>query len=90
MDFSYTPERIYMNDISGMLLAEVTFPLRGKNVYEIDHTFVDPSLEGRGIGSQLVEAAVKQILDAGGKARPTCPFAVYWFRKHPEYSNALD
>jgi predicted GNAT family acetyltransferase len=53
------------------------------------HTLVPAPLEGKGIGSRLVEAA----LDYAGLHRlrgfPQCPFAADFLRKHPEYSDVL-
>lgn len=41
----------------------------------VDHTFVDPSLRGRGVARQLVLAAVDWARRDGLKIEPVCPFA---------------
>lgn len=48
------------------------------------HTEVPPSLGGRGIGGQLVEAAVAFAQREQLKVVPTCPFARSYLRRHPE------
>ena len=81
--------RIFARDESGKLLAEVTFPDRD-GAAEIDHTFVDPSLEGRGVAGQLLQAAADALRAEGRKVRPTCSYAVRWFEKHPEQRDLLE
>ena len=60
MRFERETGRIFARDESGKLLAEVTFPDRD-GAAEIDHTFVDPSLEGRGVAGQLLQAAADAL-----------------------------
>lgn len=68
----------------GQLLAEITFPEVAPGVYCIDHTFVDPSLKGQGIGEQLIRAALVQIRENHGRVTATCSYAQRWLDKHPE------
>ena len=89
MRFERETGRIFARDESGKLLAEVTFPDRD-GAAEIDHTFVDPSLEGRGMAGQLLQAAADALRAEGLKVRPTCSYAVRWFEKHPEQRDLLE
>ena len=84
MKFHHTPTRIYSIGDDGKLLAEITFPTVGKDLYCIDHTFVDDSLRGQGVASKLVRAAVTQIHEQKGSVTATCSYAVEWLQKHPE------
>lgn len=84
MNYITETDRIYATDPSGNLLAEVTFPTRD-GISNIDHTFVDPSLRGQGIAGELVKLAAEKILADGNKIAATCPYAVTWFERHPEY-----
>ncbi|MDE6642663.1 MAG: N-acetyltransferase [Muribaculaceae bacterium] len=84
MDFITEKDRIYANDTSGKVIAEVTFPTCN-GVAIIDHTFVDPILRGQGVAGQLVKRAADKILADGNKISATCPYAIEWFKKHPEY-----
>ncbi len=87
MEYLTETGRIYATDPAGKLLAEVTFPtIDGISV--IDHTFVDPSLRGRGIAGELVRRAADEILASGGRIGATCPYAVTWLERHPEYPTA--
>ena len=76
-------------DESGNMLAEVTFPQVEPGIVEINHTFVDESLRGQGIASQHLTRAVSDIAASGFHARPTCSYAVSWFKKHTEHADLL-
>jgi len=51
------------------------------------HTEVDPSFQGRGVGSALARAALDDMRDRGLQALVVCPFINSWVRRHPEYSD---
>lgn len=89
MEFLYEANRIYAQDETGNLLAEVTFPEKQTGVCEIDHTFVDTSLRGQGIAGRLLQSAADTIRKNGKKARPVCSYAVAWFEKHTEAADLL-
>lgn len=84
MDFITEKDRIFATDASGNVIAEVTFPTEN-GISTIDHTFVDPSLRGQGVAGTLVKLAADKILADGNKICATCPYAVTWFQRHPEY-----
>lgn len=89
MLLKYEKNRIYANDDNNHVIAEVTFPFISDSVVNIDHTFVDSSLRGRGIADSLLNAATAHICEQGFKAVATCPYAVKWFEAHPEHKNVL-
>ncbi len=72
--------------------------LMGKMVYHyaspekivIEHTEVPAQYEGRGVGGQLIGAAVKFAREKGIKIDPLCPFANATFKRHTEYADVLD
>lgn len=89
MEFQKEPGRIFALDPAGKVLAEVTFPTGPDGAADINHTFVDPSLRGQGIATQLLKAAAETLREKGQKTRLTCSYAVEWFQKHPEYNDLL-
>lgn len=89
MDFTYNSDKISFLHSDGHILAEITFPDIDENTVNINHTYVDDSLRGKGIAGQLVEAAAKQIRSQGKKAVPTCSYAADWFERHPEYGDIV-
>lgn len=78
MDFKKEKNRIYIESEDGKLLAEIEFEELENNRFNIYHTFVDSSLRGQGIASELVENAVQEIKNRGGKVEATCSYAKAW------------
>ena len=89
MIFHEEPNRIYAADENKKLIAEITFPSIRENLVDLNHTFVDPSLQGRGIAGELVRSAAEQFRRKNLKAIVTCSYASQWFHKHPEYADVL-
>lgn len=56
-------------------IAEMDYQLPGKDTLLIVHTEVDESLGGKGIGKQLVAAAVDYARNNSLRVIATCPFA---------------
>jgi uncharacterized protein len=53
------------------------------------HTGVPLSLEGRGVGGELVLAAVDRAKAEHLTLVPLCPFARRWLRDHPETTEGV-
>ena len=85
MEYVTEKDRIYAVGAGGKVVAEVTFPA-SDGISNIDHTFVDGSLRGQGIAGKLVKLAADKILADGNRIAATCPYAVVWLRRHPEYA----
>jgi len=82
MQFIKEENRIYATNIDNETVAEVTFYEIENGVYNIDHTFVDDSLRGQGVGSKLVQEAVNTIREKGAQIQATCPFASKWLKEN--------
>lgn len=67
-------------------VAELTYTLEN-NIMTIDHTEVHPSMEGNGLGGQLVEASYAFAKAEHLKINPLCPFAEVMFDRHSEWSD---
>jgi predicted GNAT family acetyltransferase len=55
---------------------------RAGHLIVFTHTEVDPSYEGKGVGSDDARAKGLPVL-------PLCPFVKGWIGKHPEYSDLV-
>lgn len=54
------------------------------------HTEVDPSFEGKGVGSALARTALDEVREQNNrKVMAVCPFIKAWIGKHPDYVNLL-
>ena len=73
----------------GEWIAELTYLREGARKIVIDHTEVDDSLKGKGIGKKLVEAAVKFANENNLLIKPTCPFAKKVLESSEEYEDVL-
>lgn len=82
MEFVTENARICCVDDSGKEVGEVTFPEVEKGVFDIDHTFVDASMQGKGIAAQLVSRAINEILSRGGEVRASCSYARKYIEKN--------
>jgi predicted GNAT family acetyltransferase len=51
------------------------------------HTEVDPSVEGRGVGSRLAAGVLDDIRARGLKVTVKCPFIGAFVARHPEYQD---
>lgn len=74
----------------GKQVALMTYTYAGPKKMIIDHTEVDASLKGQGVGYKLVEAAVEFLRAHDMKVLPLCPFAKAVFKKKAEaYADVL-
>jgi predicted GNAT family acetyltransferase len=70
-------------------IAELAYTWRGKDLMSIDHTEVDEELEGKGVGSALVERSVDFARENHIRVILYCPFAKTIFKRKPEYNDVL-
>ena len=73
----------------GHCVAEMTYSRIGASMIRIDHTEVDASLGGQGIGRRLLDGLVQWARATGTKAVPLCPFAKGQFDRDPSIRDVL-
>jgi uncharacterized protein len=69
-------------------VAELVYHRRGDRL-SLLHTGVPASLEGRGIGSALVRAAVERAAQEGLTIVAYCSFAKGWLESHPDVAASV-
>ena len=79
--------KFYVNDAQGNQVAEIVFVPTGEHLSIIEHTDVDPSLKGQGVGKQLVAKVVEKMRQEQRKIIPLCPFAKHEFDNTREYDD---
>jgi hypothetical protein len=80
-------ERRYELEVEGQL-AIAEYRLRPGRI-TFTHTEVPDALEGRGIGSRLIKAALDDARAQGLKVVPTCAFVKHYMDRHPETQDLL-
>lgn len=92
MDIQHTEEGskgTFYIEKNGKQLAEMTYSRAGDDLLIIDHTQVDDELRGKGIGQDLVHAAVSYARSHHFKILPLCPFAKSVFKKEKDLQDVL-
>lgn len=73
----------------GAILAEMVYTMPSPDKMIIEHTEVDDSLAGKGVGKQLVQTAVDFARTNNIKIIPLCPFAKSVFDRVSEWGDVL-
>ncbi|RAV27760.1 GNAT family N-acetyltransferase [Sinomicrobium soli] len=79
--FTYTED--------GKRLAEMAYVMAGGEKMIIEHTGVDESLKGQGVGKKLQAALVDHVRENGIKVVPLCPFAKAMFERNTDWQDVL-
>lgn len=74
--------------LSANMYAELEYHIEGGRIY-LDSTYTPEEFRGRGLGAALVEEVVSFAKKKKLKIVPICPFAVEYFKKHPEHNDIL-
>lgn len=80
---------VFYVERNGKRMAEMTYIRINASLVNIDHTGVDPSLGGHGVGRSLLDAAVQWARATHTKVIATCPFASAQFAKDPSIRDVL-
>ena len=69
--------------------AVLAYDKQEDGTLDLHHTVVPPSLEGQGVGSQLVRYALDYARAEGVKIIPTCSFVRGWLDRHPDEADVI-
>lgn len=76
-------------EAEGKQLAAMVYVMAGAQKMIIEHTEVDDSLKGQGIGKKLQAELVNYVRAHDIKVIPLCPFANATFQKTKEWQDVL-
>ena len=79
----------YFVAVEGKKVGEMTYSKAGTDRIIIDHTEVDDSMRGTGLGVKMVRRAVDDAREKGISIVPLCPFARSVFDKNVELKDVL-
>ena len=68
----------------GTMLAEATFEAPEAGTLDVNHTFVDESLRGTGMASELMRRVVEFAEARDVRLLASCPFAHGWLERHQD------
>lgn len=75
--------------IDGTQAGKMTYTWVGEERFIIDHTEVDEAYNGKGVGKEMLLAAVDFARKNSKKIIPLCPFAKASFQKDQELNDVL-
>lgn len=70
-------------------VAFVEFRLNNENILSLTHTEVPKALEGKGVGSAIVEKVLNYMQEQNYLLAPLCPFIAKYVIRHPEWKSIL-
>jgi uncharacterized protein len=73
----------------GAILAEMVYTMPSPDKMIIEHTEVDESLEGKGVGKQLVQTAVEYARTHNIKIIPLCIFTKSVLDRKKEWQDVV-
>lgn len=79
----------FLSNAAGARLAEMTYSRTNASLIIIDHTEVDASLAGQGVGRRLLDQLVAWARSSGTKVIALCPFANAQFAKDASIRDVL-
>ncbi|MBR9921532.1 MAG: N-acetyltransferase [Bacteroidetes bacterium] len=69
-------------------LARIEYILAGNKIF-LTHTEVDRALEGRGLGSTIIQRTLDEVRRRNLKLVPLCPFVAAFLQKNRQYVDLL-
>lgn len=78
----------FMIKLSPRKYTYLKYRISGEKLY-IEKTYTPPEYRGKGIASKLMLEVLKYSQENNLKIVPICSFAVFFFKKHTEYSHLL-
>lgn len=76
----------YLENQDGVF-AELTYARKENNIITIDHTEVNPEMEGQGFAGKLLHKAVEFAREENLKIDPLCPYAEVQFQRNDSYQD---
>jgi predicted GNAT family acetyltransferase len=70
--------------------AVLAYAPAGAGTLNLYSTYVPPGERGRGLGGQLVQAAVAFAREQGLRIIPTCWYVAEWIGAHPEHRDLIE
>lgn len=73
----------------GKTVAKMIYHMDDPSRMTVEHTEVDDSLKGKGVGVKLFQHLIEYVKTNNIKVAPLCPFTHAMFKKKPELAYLL-
>jgi predicted GNAT family acetyltransferase len=80
--------KAYLGELNSPI-AQMTFSITPNSLWIIDHTEVNESLKGQGIGEKLLLKIVEKARSSKIEILPLCPYAKHAFEKDESIQDVL-
>ena len=80
---------MFFYEEDGKILGHLRYSLQDDNTLSLDHTEVDPVMNGKGLASELVRHSVDFARNNNYKVDPRCSYAAKQFVRNEEYRELL-
>jgi predicted GNAT family acetyltransferase len=87
-EIRHLPEAGRFEAVVDGVAARLDYRLDGRTL-RLERTFVPPELEGRGIASALVQAAVDHARANGLSIEPVCSYVQAWLKRRPQHQDLV-
>jgi predicted GNAT family acetyltransferase len=74
---------------NGKRAARMTYVVDSEGRLVVEHTYVEPEFEGKGLGKILVRTVVEYVRTHGLELVPVCPYTKSVIEKTKEYQDVL-
>jgi uncharacterized protein len=75
--------------LDGEVIALVDYAVRADGVVVLAHVETDPAHRRQGRAAEVMRYAMDDLRAHDRRARPHCPYAVYYLRRHHEYDDLI-
>jgi predicted GNAT family acetyltransferase len=76
-------QRRYEVRVGSRLVGHSRYAIQGSTIAVL-HTEIDPSMEGKGVGSRLAAAVLADVMSRDLSVVVRCPFIAAYVRRHPQ------
>lgn len=70
-------------------VARLAYEIDGEGWISLLHTFVPPTLRGRGMANELAQMALEYAKEHSLRVEVICPVVFHFTTKHPEYKSLI-
>lgn len=79
----------YELSVDGDVVGYISYERSVDNVFDLQHTIVDPAHGGKGYAGDLTKYALEDARSLSATIVPSCPYVARYLEKHEEYRDLV-